>query len=265
MKNKKITLFIIITISILFILSGCSNGGIFLELSPNPVDFSQEQTERNLELDGYNSELNIAFEYNGEQHYIKENNFNKRKQNSYKNLKSNDELKREICKERNIKLIIIPYSIKEEEIYEFIIKQLKKLNITFSEPKTIPHIDKYKNTNRITKENKFKEKVNKLGYELISNYNGYLKPVILKCKNGHEFSIAARSVDRNKGCPICRGYRKKDTSQIKEICKEQKLIFKDEKYIPGKRFKVECVYCSKNIKLRYSDLSNYKCRCQNGK
>jgi archaellin len=50
MKNKKLTLFIIITISILFILSGCSNGGILLKLSPNPVEFSQEQTERNLEI-----------------------------------------------------------------------------------------------------------------------------------------------------------------------------------------------------------------------
>jgi len=50
MKSKKSLLFIIITLAVLLILSGCSNGNITLSLSPNPVIFNQDQTERELEL-----------------------------------------------------------------------------------------------------------------------------------------------------------------------------------------------------------------------
>jgi archaellin len=50
MNNNKISLFIIITISILFILSGCSNGSISLDLSPNPVEFNEDQTKSDLKL-----------------------------------------------------------------------------------------------------------------------------------------------------------------------------------------------------------------------
>ncbi len=42
--------------------------------------------------------------------------------------------------------------------------------------------------------------------------------VTLECENGHKFIIAARSIDRNKGCPVCRGYRKDSTSDVKHKC-----------------------------------------------
>jgi hypothetical protein len=50
MKNKKVLLLSIISISVLFILSGCSNAGISLSLSPNPVEFSEDQTKQDLAL-----------------------------------------------------------------------------------------------------------------------------------------------------------------------------------------------------------------------
>lgn len=50
MKNKKLLLLIIISISVLFILSGCSSAGISLELSPNPINFSESQTAKEIEL-----------------------------------------------------------------------------------------------------------------------------------------------------------------------------------------------------------------------
>ena len=51
MKNKKLLLFIIIVIPVLLLLSGCSNAGISLKLSPNPIEFSQNQTSRDLTLE----------------------------------------------------------------------------------------------------------------------------------------------------------------------------------------------------------------------
>ena len=50
MKLKKLILFIII-ISVLLILSGCSDAGISLKISPNPVEFSKSQTKRDITLE----------------------------------------------------------------------------------------------------------------------------------------------------------------------------------------------------------------------
>jgi hypothetical protein len=50
MKNKKLLLLSIIFISVLFILSGCSNAGVSLSLNPNPVNFYEDQTKEELAL-----------------------------------------------------------------------------------------------------------------------------------------------------------------------------------------------------------------------
>lgn len=76
-----------------------------------------------LELDGYNSELKLAFEYNGEQHYMEINHFH-RKDNAFEKQKQKDKQKIELCKQHNIQLIIIPYNVKNKE--EFIINEILK-------------------------------------------------------------------------------------------------------------------------------------------
>ena len=62
-----------------------------------------------MELDGYNSELGIAFEHQGIQHYDAES-YNKmcKGKDLFENLKSRDELKKRLCAENNVKLIEIP-------------------------------------------------------------------------------------------------------------------------------------------------------------
>ena len=50
MNSKKSSLSILIFLASLLILSGCSNAGISLELDPNPVEFSQNETSRDLDL-----------------------------------------------------------------------------------------------------------------------------------------------------------------------------------------------------------------------
>ena len=63
-----------------------------------------------LELDGYCKEFNIAFEYDGEQHF-KVVNFNGKemKKNSYIYQKFKDEQKKKNCRKNNVLLIKIPY------------------------------------------------------------------------------------------------------------------------------------------------------------
>lgn len=73
------------------------------------------ETGKNLELDGYNEELKIAFEYNGIQHYHFPSYFTKNEEDFKKQLRR-DKFKLERCNELGIYLIIIPYSVKHENI-----------------------------------------------------------------------------------------------------------------------------------------------------
>lgn len=77
-----------------------------------------------LQLDGYNEELKIAFEYNGKQHY-KPTIFLKDTE-AIKYQQECDALKIKICQEKGITLVIVPYTISIPKFKEYIINQLKK-------------------------------------------------------------------------------------------------------------------------------------------
>jgi hypothetical protein len=81
-------------------------------------------TGKNLELDGYNEELKLAFEYQGEQHY-KKNYFHK-SELDYKLQVEKDELKRRLLAQEGIALIEIPYTVKFNDLDSFIREKLKK-------------------------------------------------------------------------------------------------------------------------------------------
>ncbi len=77
------------------------------------------ETGQNLELDGYNEELAIAFEYNGKQHYEYPNAFHKSEE-EFKNQVRRDIFKKKICKDLGITLISIPYHIDTNDLYDYI-------------------------------------------------------------------------------------------------------------------------------------------------
>ncbi|PEM61052.1 hypothetical protein CN613_28010, partial [Bacillus pseudomycoides] len=61
------------------------------------------------ELDGFNEEQKIAFEYHGVQHYEYIEFFHK-EERQFKEQKQKDRMKRKMCKEKGIKLITVPYT-----------------------------------------------------------------------------------------------------------------------------------------------------------
>jgi len=77
----------------------------------------------NLELDCFNSELQLAVEYNGAQHYNYIPFFHKNKEAFY-NQKYRDEIKRIRCKELGIILIEIPYT-EEKRLEAYLREQLQ--------------------------------------------------------------------------------------------------------------------------------------------
>ena len=87
---------------------------------------------KGLELDGYNEELNLAFEYNGKQHYQYNKHFHRGDPELFEKQKSRDRKKYRICAEKNINLIIIPYQYNHstpDELKNFIFREIEKLNI----------------------------------------------------------------------------------------------------------------------------------------
>lgn len=91
-----------------------------------PDFLKNPETGRNLELDGYNEELKIGFEYNGIQHYCFPNRFNKTRQEFEYQLKK-DKFKLEKCNEHGIYLITVPYSVPHENILHYVWHQLHPL------------------------------------------------------------------------------------------------------------------------------------------
>lgn len=84
-----------------------------------PDFLKNEITGKNLELDCYNDELKLAIEYNGIQHYEYTPVFHKNRDSFY-NTKYRDKMKVTLCHENRIKLIVVPYTVKLQDIKRYI-------------------------------------------------------------------------------------------------------------------------------------------------
>ena len=84
-----------------------------------PSFLRNDVTNSNLELDCYNDELRLAVEYNGEQHYNYVPYFHRTKDAFY-NLKYRDDIKRRLCDENGVRLVIVPYTVDIDNIERYI-------------------------------------------------------------------------------------------------------------------------------------------------
>ncbi|SPN78805.1 Helicase nuclease [Cedratvirus Zaza IHUMI] len=88
-----------------------------------PDFLKNPETGRNLELDIFNSELGIACEYNGKQHYAFPSFPGHTRKDFIKGL-CKDLYKIKTCKKLGIYLIVVPYTVKEENMEEYIRSRL---------------------------------------------------------------------------------------------------------------------------------------------
>jgi hypothetical protein len=79
----------------------------------------------NLELDCYNPELKLAIEYNGAQHYSFIPYFHKTRDAFY-NIKYRDDMKKRLCEQEGVDLIIVPYTVPLNKIEFYLLNQLNK-------------------------------------------------------------------------------------------------------------------------------------------
>ena len=92
-----------------------------------PEFMKNNVTGKNLELDLYNPELKLCIEMNGKQHYHYTPFFHKNNE-AFLNQKYRDEIKKFKCRDNGINLIEVPYTVKTEEIENYLIGELRKLN-----------------------------------------------------------------------------------------------------------------------------------------
>lgn len=98
-------------------LTGCKFRSVYPIWLKNPL------TDRSLELDGYNEKLSIAFEYQGQQHYSQVKRFQPT-EDKFQMQIFRDQVKKSLCDEHGITLIIIPYTISTYMIPMYIHEKL---------------------------------------------------------------------------------------------------------------------------------------------
>ena len=80
----------------------------------------------NLELDCFNEELRLAVEYDGIGHH-KYTPYFHRNHEAFETQKYRDWMKDQLCKENNVILIRVPYTIKNNDIKNYLIKKLRNI------------------------------------------------------------------------------------------------------------------------------------------
>lgn len=175
-----------------------------------PKWLKNPKTNRLLELDGYNENLKIGFEYDGEFHYSK--NKSKKYTNSRLNSqKERDGIKDKLCEQNNIKLIRIPYFIKKNNIQEYI------QNICITMGITIINYTKIDINNIKNYHNKIKEIQDYIAeYDiklLSSTYLNSKHKLEFMCVNNHIFYSTYYNIQKRKNkCILCRNTQLKNNT-----------------------------------------------------
>ncbi|WP_286230583.1 zinc-ribbon domain-containing protein [Neobacillus mesonae] len=186
--------------------------------------------ERGLELDGYNQELNIAFEFRGIQHYEYVPYFHKTKKRFRELMKRNRD-KQDLCEQKKIKLLIIPYWIEEESdehLIRFVKDCLAKNGIPFQKKEISLQF-----VNRLhSKINLMREFAESKGGKCLSTvYRNSKHHYEFECQQGHRWTTSLDVLSRGAWCPQCAGNVKHTIEDMKEFA-----ATKDGKCLSNKYF-----------------------------
>jgi len=173
-----------------------------------------------LELDGYCEELGVAFEHNGRQHYHQAW---FQTEYEFTSLQKRDKVKKELCEQNGVKLIIIPaiaYMTEIEDLPKVIKEEFVRLNInnikTFPPVKEAIDIDQYYMVNWDDYFEKIKSIMESHGWECLSKeYRGGLYKLKIKCNKGHVFDEFPCNIKKWKGCLECKKERNRESMLVK--------------------------------------------------
>ena len=182
-----------------------------------------------MELDGYNEELSIGFEYQGLQHYeFIEFFYNSEKK--FKQRQKDDELKRKLCKRNKVHLIEIPYFIPKNELQQYLTTSINAFSLNLNLNTEKLEIDSIK-TGKNAELEKLKQIASDYGGKLISkNYIDSQTKLEFECSKGHRWKAVPASVINqgswcgNEECVnelLALRVRTKSISKMEELLKEK--------------------------------------------
>jgi len=174
-----------------------------------------------MELDGFCEELSIAFEYNGRQHYRKVNHFHKSGETLEKRIRD-DKTKKDLCDQKKVSLIVIPYTVNIEDIPQFIFescsslgREVEKKNFKWT-PENVYH-------SRSKLIELMRDIAREHGGECLSDsYVNMNTKLAWKCKFGHIWDSVPSSIQQGIWCPTCG--RKKAAKSLEYTIEEIKML-----------------------------------------
>jgi hypothetical protein len=105
-------------------------GKPFASCRPNFLSNPVTGGSYNLEIDCFNDGMRLGVEYNGVQHYKFSPYFHTSK-DAFMNQKYRDDMKRRLCKENNVVLVEVPYTVKHQDLEGYLIRELTHLGFKF--------------------------------------------------------------------------------------------------------------------------------------
>jgi len=175
---------------------------------------SKKPFKNRYELDGYNEERALGFEFNGPQHYMNTRHYYKTNAELEKRIKM-DLHKEEICSELAINLVVIPCNevsrdgsydgiIDDDKLSNYIVEKLDLLGIEHADLTTIDLTEFYMSLSELKK---IKEIAKEKGGECISkiyvNNRTHLKFICNKCNCTWEATASAITRENGTWCPDC--------------------------------------------------------------
>jgi len=217
-----------------------------------PQCFKDNNTK--LILDGYNDNIKIAFEYNGLQHYQHVKIFHKNKSDYYGQIVRDCE-KMMLCDKYNINLIIIPYYVKHNEIFNFIKSECKKLYITHKDKPYKPPEALNMYNNMIEEKNiLIDKKLEGTNFKRFSSFISTQNEILIKCVKCNNFerkvlygNLMKRNVLKCYSCFHTQKQEKLDEILIKENYKSI-----DKYTYRAPKMKIQCILCD-NIRYIWPD------------
>lgn len=198
-------------------------------------------TGKRLELDGFNKDAKIAFEYQGVQHYKGYGIYEKI---DIKERQKTDQLKADACKEYGIKLIVIPYFKRLNNLQQIIksvenciVKAGLKIPDNWNSRKA-----NYSYYGYCPDLEEMRQIAIDKGGKCHSKY--YLNARTLlhfECSKGHKFKIHANSVRNGNWCSQCGGSHPLNIDIVKELAIQRGEVCLSNTYInQGQKLTFRC-------------------------
>jgi len=172
-----------------------------------------------MELDGYNENLKLAFEHQGEQHYRPIEHFNRREETLTRRQRD-DKIKQQFCDHQGISLIAVPFDIPTAEMYPWIVQAIKSTRPDMQINENVESIE-YVSSDELEQ---LKAIARQRRGDCISPvYLGVTGKHRFRCAEGHEWEATAANVKLRTWCPVCKLKTLADKRRLHSVESMQKL------------------------------------------